>query len=54
MIKLLQKLLGIENFEYRLRRLERAQYWRENIGINMTGIATFGNLFDTKRTSKRN
>jgi len=29
MIKLLQKLLGIENFEYRLRRLERAQYWRE-------------------------
>ena len=29
MIKLLQKLLGIENFEYRLRRLERAQNWRE-------------------------
>ena len=29
MIKLLRKLLGIENLEYRIRRLERKLYWRE-------------------------
>ena len=29
MIKLLRKLLGIENLDYRIRRLERKLYWRE-------------------------
>jgi|TARA_R100000149_G_scaffold44586_1_gene17779 hypothetical protein len=29
MIKLLKKLLGLENLEKRIRLLERKNYWRE-------------------------
>jgi hypothetical protein len=29
MIKFLRKLLGIENQDYRIRRLERKLYWKE-------------------------
>ena len=29
MIKLLRKFLGIENLDYRIRRLERKLYWKE-------------------------
>ncbi len=29
MIEFLKKLLGINTFDYRLRRLERKMYWKE-------------------------
>ncbi len=29
MIKLLRKLLGLDSYDYRLRRLERKLYWKE-------------------------
>jgi|TARA_R100000455_G_scaffold21212_1_gene10736 hypothetical protein len=29
MIKLIKKILGIDNLEYKIRLLERKNYWRE-------------------------
>ena len=30
MISFIKKLLGIDNLEYKIRLLERKNYWREN------------------------
>ena len=39
MINFLKKILGISDLEYKVRLLQRAQYWREKYGKKIKKVA---------------